>query len=90
MLKTIGEMTEVEFISIIRNAVADEVSKQVTIQRGPKLVKGLKGLADLFGVTVSGAKKLKASGIIDEAISQHGRLIITDADKAIRLFQTRR
>ena len=48
---------------------------------------GLEGIASIFGVSISTAKRIKASGIIDKAISQHGRVIVTDVDKALELYR---
>lgn len=47
----------------------------------------LEGIASIFGVSISTAKRIKASGIIDKAISQHGRVIVTDVDKALELYR---
>lgn len=35
---------------------------------------------------IAGIARIKASGKIDKAISQRGRLIVIDAEKAIELF----
>lgn len=55
-------------------------------QRPSDTVSGLEGIADIFGVSISTAKRLKASGIISEAISQKGRTIVTDRQKALDLY----
>lgn len=55
-------------------------------QAKPKnLVHGIKGIADIFGCSIPTANRIKKSGIIDGAISQHERTIVVDADKALRL-----
>ena len=54
-----------------------------------KIVYGLKGIAQLFGCSVSTAQRIKNSGKIDKAITQVGRKIIIDADKALQLINTR-
>lgn len=51
------------------------------------LAYGLKGLADLFHISLSQAKRLKASGMLDKAISQSGRTIIIDKAAAVELFR---
>ena len=68
---TLGELLEA--ISVVRD-------------RRPATVTGLEGIASIFGVSISTAKRIKASGIIDKAISQHGRVIVTDVDKALELY----
>ena len=69
---TLGELLEA--ISVVRD-------------RRPATVTGLGGIASIFGVPISTAKRIKASGIIDKAISQHGRVIVTDVDKALELYR---
>ncbi len=49
-------------------------------------VYGLQGIADLFGCSKSSAARIKKSGILNTAISQVGRLIVTDADLALDLM----
>lgn len=50
-----------------------------------RYVYGLRGLQEIFGCSKTTASRLKASGKIDEAITQVGSLIIIDADKALEL-----
>lgn len=54
-----------------------------------RLVYGLKGIRDLFGVSHLTAQRYK-DGIIKEAVRQHGRKIVVDADYALELFNQRR
>ena len=35
------------------------------------------------------ANRIKASGRIDDAITQHGRIIVVDANKALQLFNNK-
>lgn len=56
---------------------------------GRWLVYGLNGLMELIGCSKSHAYEIKASGILDEAITQHGRRIIIDAEHALRLLRER-
>ena len=46
---------------------------------------GIKGIAELFGCSVPTANRIKRSGIINDAITQIGRKIIVDAEKALGL-----
>ena len=48
---------------------------------------GLKGLAKIFGCSLSKASDMKASGILKDAIIQNGQIIIIDREKAIELFR---
>ena len=47
---------------------------------------GIKGLAKILGCSRSKAYQIKASGILDDAIIQNGKVIVIDVDKALQLF----
>lgn len=53
-------------------------------------VYGLQGICDLLGCSTSTATRIKRSGVIDAAISQHGNTIIVDADLAIDLLKVKK
>ncbi len=53
----------------------------------PKLVYGLKGIADFLHQSITTAWRLKKSGKYDAAISQRGRCIITDTEKLLELMR---
>lgn len=76
----ISDLTVGEFRTLMEDCMGTRVEH-------PKAVSGLKGLADLFGVSVTTAKRLKASGVLNAAISQSGRTIIINADKALELYE---
>lgn len=52
-----------------------------------KYVYGIAGIMALFNVSKSTAVRLK-NGKIKDAVSQSGRTIITDTDKALELFNS--
>ena len=54
------------------------------------LVYGIAGLAKLLGVCRSTASKIKSTGILDPAISQHGKVIVIDADLALDLMKAKK
>lgn len=51
-----------------------------------RLVYGIAGIAQLFNCSMTTANRIKASGKIDRAISQTGRMITVDADLALQLL----
>lgn len=51
--------------------------------RSPKTVFGLDGIAELYGCSKTTAARMKKSGILDDAITQIGRKIIIDVNKAL-------
>ena len=63
---------------------ADGISEE---KHSPKLVYGLKGIADFLHQSITTAWRLKKSGKYDAAISQHGRCIITDTEKLLELMR---
>jgi hypothetical protein len=52
-----------------------------------RLVYGIAGIARLFNCSMTTANRIKASGKIDRAISQHGRMITVDVDLALELMK---
>jgi len=63
----------------------ETVSKSETSKR---LVYGLNGIRNLFGVSHATAQRYKDT-IIKDAVSQNGRKIIVDADRALELFNAK-
>lgn len=51
-----------------------------------KYVYGLKGIRDLFNVSHVTAQRYKDT-ILADAVSQQGRVIVVDVEKAMRLFK---
>lgn len=50
-----------------------------------RYVYGLKGISDLFHVSHATAQKLK-NGVLRDAVSQQGRILLVDVEEALRLF----
>lgn len=61
--------------------------KNETPDPGKRYVHGLKGIQELFNVSHLTAQRYK-DGILKDAVYQHGRKILVDADKAVELFNT--
>lgn len=74
----IMDLTVGEFRELIRTTMSDMPRK--------RMVRGIQGIADALQVSTAQAKRIKASGIIDKAITQTGRIILTDADYAVTLY----
>ncbi|SNV51075.1 Protein of uncharacterised function (DUF3853) [Chryseobacterium taklimakanense] len=73
--KYLWQLTIDEFKELQR-----EVTKEKTYEYG------IKGLAKILGCSRSKAYQIKASGILDDAIIQNGKVIVIDVDKALQLF----
>ena len=65
-----------------------ELHKVVTGQKKEikEYVYGLKGLAKILGCSRTTASKIKNSGMIDDAISQVGNLIVIDKKKVLEII----
>ena len=75
---TVGEF--LELMNGVKHPEPVEVSNE------KKLVYGLAGIRKLFNVSHATAYRYKQT-IIKDAVSQQGRKIIVDAEKAIMLFR---
>ena len=74
---TVGELYDVIAAATARIAPAPAEKRQAY---------GIAGIASVFGCSKRTADRIKASGVIDGAISQHGRTIVVDVDKALYLY----
>ena len=82
---TVGQLREVLF----PKALLDLIEKQQIIEeeRIPRrYVHGVVGIKQLFNCSYPTAHKLKET-ILKPAVKQQGRVIIVDADLAIKLFE---
>lgn len=61
-------------------------ASQKQVDTSGKYAYGLKGIAEVFNCSIQTAGRIKKSGIIKGAISENGRTIVVDREKAIELF----
>lgn len=80
------DLTVAELAEVIDKAVEDSLRRRQQPEQQRRLVYGIKGIAEIFGVSERQARYIKASGQISKAIRQQGRTIVTDADLALQLF----
>ena len=76
-LLTVGQMKELFF--------SDRQPEPVVLSNEKRLVYGLRGIRNLFSVSHATAYRYKET-IIKDAVSQQGRKIVVDVDKALELF----
>lgn len=82
--KTIGEMSGIEFIKLIK--VANDVKAEDDHETDEdKYVYGIAGIAELFHCSLPTANRIKKSGRIKKAITQIGRKIVVDKKMALEL-----
>jgi len=88
LLKTpICKMDGEELAFLITNITSNQQA-QVLLTQKPKEehnVYGIAGIAQIFGCSIPTASRIKKSGIINDAITQIGRKIVINADKALEL-----
>ena len=85
---TVEEFTEL-LDERIKAAISNETVSAAVAKPTGRLVYGLRGIRELFGVSHLTAQRYK-DGIIKEAVHQNGRKIVVDADLALKLFDERR
>ena len=76
---TVGEL--MELLGQQQSVVVDNAPKE------RRLVYGIAGIAQLFNCSMTTANRIKASGKINRAISQCGRIITIDAELALELMK---
>ena len=67
---------------------AGRLAKDAAPQREPlpRYVYGLGGIAELYNCSTNTALRIKKSGKLDGAITQIGRKIVVNVDKALSLY----
>ena len=53
----------------------------------PKMVMGIKGLANLLDISIPKAQEIKNSGALDTALYQIGKKLAFDANKVLELLK---
>ena len=80
-----------ELIMVNKNelfeAIDEHLSKTTASKNQKVYVYGINGLASILGCSRPTAQRIKSSGKIDGAISQSGRTIVIDVDKALQLIR---
>lgn len=83
---------ETRIIDLTVGQLMDLLGKEQSVEvyntsKEKRLVYGIAGIAQLFNCSMTTANRIKASGKIDKAISQCGRMIVIDADLALELMK---
>lgn len=86
--KPVCMMSGEELYTLLKNLLAITHDDKPKEEPGPHNVYGVAGIAKIFGCSVPTASRIKASGVIDGAITQVKRKIIVDVDKAIELAKS--
>jgi hypothetical protein len=90
MTCTINKETPIAMLNVGQlMELLNSEKKQETVsipETSKRLVYGLRGIRNLFGVSHATAQRYKDT-IIRDAVSQNGRKIIVDAEYAMELFK---
>ena len=78
-------MEQAQLLDTIKKAF-DESSQSSSTNK-KTYVYGINGLAAILGCSRPTAQRIKSSGKLDGAISQPGRTIVVDVDKALELIR---
>ena len=83
----LGSLTIGAFKEMMREILSERHEEKTEINdwTEKRYVFGLKGIRDLFGVSHATAQRLK-DGVLQPAVHQSGRKIVTDVDLAMKLF----
>lgn len=79
-------LRESELRKIIREEMGGKEVKTTQEENPKKYVYGLAGIRKLFNISHATAQRYKDT-ILADAVSQQGRIIIVDVEKAMELFQ---
>lgn len=85
--KRVIDMTAGEFAEVLYSVMKRLSNNEEEKVTNKRLVYGIAGIAQLFNCSMTTANRIKASGKIDKAISQTGRMITVDADLALQLMK---
>ena len=78
-----------ELVDIIKETMSTQIaSSPMPEQPKRNLEYGIAGIARIFNCSISTANRIKASGKIDDAITQIGRIITIDVDRALQLKES--
>lgn len=87
LAKPVCMMTGEELSLLLQNIGAAKASAEVAPECKKRYVYGVQGIAETFGCSIPTANRIKASGVIDDAITQVGRKIVVDPELAIQLVK---
>lgn len=79
-----------EILKLLQQVETKKVVEQPSVSNYPKLppfVTGIKGVAEVLGISVSTVNRMKAEGVLDEAILQNGKTVIFETYKVLEILR---
>ena len=85
---TLGDLVEVlkEELGFASESGNDE-KDNIFPSGGKHYVRGMKELAKALHCSISTAQRIKSSGVIDAAISQNGKVVVIDVERALDILR---
>ena len=82
------DLTVGELVDLIRETTAAVASSTMPEQKPRNLEYGIAGIARIINCSMATANRIKASGKIDDAITQTERIIVIDVDLSLQHKKT--
>lgn len=79
----IVDLTVGELVELIKETTSNAMA--MPEEKPRNLEYGIAGIARIFKCSMATANRIKASGKINAAITQKGRMIVIDVDRALQL-----
>lgn len=79
----IVDLTVGELVELIKETTSNAMA--MPEEKPRNLEYEIAGIARIFKCSIATANRIKASGRIDEAITQMGRTIVIDVDRALQI-----
>jgi hypothetical protein len=79
------DLTVDDLIDVVKQIMAGATLEAAPPVVNKRLFYGIAGIAQVLNCSMTSANRIKKSGVINAAISQYGRKIVIDADKALEL-----
>ena len=87
----IGLMTGAQFLTLMAEAYRNRQENEsesipvTNTEDDSRYAYGIPGICEIFGCSKPTAQRIKRSGVIKDAITQYGRTIVIDRQKALEL-----
>lgn len=91
--KIVLTMNDAEFLELLHQAKRAETKEEIkyppvdSYSNLPQFVTGIKGLAQILGISVSTVNRMKADGLLDDAVFQNGKTVIFDTYKVLEILR---
>ncbi|OUO01350.1 DUF3853 family protein [Bacteroides clarus] len=91
--KAVLTMNGAELLELLHQAKRSETKEEIkyppvdSYSNLPQFVTGIKALAQILGISVSTVSRMKADGLLDDAVFQNGKTVIFDTHKVLEILR---